>query len=393
MPHAHLAAATALMIGLAGCSTPYATPAIEPAGAGFAGIAMQEPLTLIATHGMCAHTHGVAPPDDWPMRRAATIAAALGAPAPAGPVLEREYAVADGGGVLRRDIMIGEGDGAVRGVFLVWGAHTAAHKAALDYDNLRGPAGGQPLRPSLNHDLRSELVNRCLLDAVVYLGPNGDGWRTNMQAALCDAVGGRFGGDGQCAPGDDAAPVRLALMGESLGSTVMFDAFAALSRTPGPSAARQALAGLGAIYMISNQTPLLDRASAPLDDLQGGSLESLGAAGAVAGAADGGGSLERFLDAVARSRGEGVGLLAETAPPPVDLVALTDPADLLSFRLPVDPPSQRFAGLNVVNVLVSNGPTRFGTIADPLRAHQGYETNPAVARLIAHGQLPGGPGS
>ena len=65
------------------------------------------------------------------------------------------------------------------------------------------------------------------------------------------------------------------------------------------------------------------------------------------------------------------------------LVALTDPNDLLSYRLL---PS-RYASpmVHVADVLVSNQPTYFGLLENPATAHTGYFSNPDVGRLIACG--------
>jgi hypothetical protein len=67
----------------------------------------------------------------------------------------------------------------------------------------------------------------------------------------------------------------------------------------------------------------------------------------------------------------------------LQVVAFTDPNDLLSYRL------QSFDGVpgqpvQLVNVLVSNAPTYFGYLANPA-LHGDYGSNPNVAKLLLYG--------
>ena len=69
---------------------------------------------------------------------------------------------------------------------------------------------------------------------------------------------------------------------------------------------------------------------------------------------------------------------------PLTLVAFSDPNDVLNYTLPPERYQGDVAG--VFNVLVSNAPTYFGLLEDPVRAHQDYLTNPDVGSLIACGR-------
>ncbi len=398
---ARAAVALAAAVVSAACASSYAPPAFEPPGAAFPGVAQltresgQRPLRLVATHGMCSHLHRPDGPASWTTRRAGSLARALALSQTPPVTLSRRYGSGpEGPAVERRDVAFETPDGPIVASFLHWGAHADPHRDAIAYDNGRAPDPGQPTRAALNAELRSELLNRCLVDVMVYAGRNGDGLRRDMQAALCDVVGGAFvkgdgdpTGRGVCDVPPGAPPQTLALVGESLGSTVMFDTFAGLAEAGG--ALGPALSGLRAIYLVSNQLPIIDRANrrAPGETAALSALE--GRPGATAG------SIDRFLSAALAARDgaaatQGV-LRAGAAAGAMEVVGFTDPNDVFSYRLE----KERLGGdaggrLAFHNVLVSNTPSLLGLVADPVAAHQGYEDNPDVLGLLANGRRPPG---
>ena len=67
----------------------------------------------------------------------------------------------------------------------------------------------------------------------------------------------------------------------------------------------------------------------------------------------------------------------------MQVVAFTDPNDLLSYRL--DPALLNMEHVKVANVIVSNAPTLFGFVSRPDHAHCGYKWNPHVIGTIANG--------
>ncbi len=66
--------------------------------------------------------------------------------------------------------------------------------------------------------------------------------------------------------------------------------------------------------------------------------------------------------------------------PPPRVIAFTDPNDLLSYILV---PAKDVVKYDVVDVVVSNEKTYLGFLERPDTAHIGYQTNPAVVKLIA----------
>ena len=70
---------------------------------------------------------------------------------------------------------------------------TRHFKRTLDFDapgSDRASARSPTSAPSLNGALKTELVNDCLSDAVVYSGQHGDPIRAAMKLAVCHELGG-----------------------------------------------------------------------------------------------------------------------------------------------------------------------------------------------------------
>jgi hypothetical protein len=67
---------------------------------------------------------------------------------------------------------------------------------------------------------------------------------------------------------------------------------------------------------------------------------------------------------------------------PLQVVAFTDPNDLLSYALARSTPVMSF---DVVDVIVSNDNTLFGFVERPDSAHTAYRKNDVVTKLIACG--------
>lgn len=357
---------------------PYARAivALEPGGqdASFDGIG---PLVVAAkrrgttlqvlwTHGMCTHEL------NWAADRASRIAAALGGQA------RRTEATVETGGLTRMVYHIATGSGDFDATFLLWSPMTRAFKRALDFDRPgRDRAAGFPyIRAMLNGSLKTELVNDCLSDAVIYSGRNGDAIRDAMKIAICHELGGGAA-TGQPCDLTAAGPERpLAVVTESLGSKVLFDAARAVYHEVGPNpAARQAMdqrfASVQMIFLMANQIPLLDLASpmAPTPDAP----SDVSSLGEMLGMIHSG--------QMAMSRDKPV----EVAPPTV--VAFTDPNDLLSYRLL--PPVVDLARARLVNVISSNATTWLGFLERPDLAHCGYTLNRTVIGLIAYGHKAG----
>jgi hypothetical protein len=223
----------------------------------------------------------------------------------------------------------------------------------------------------MNGSLKTELVNDCLSDAVVYSGQHGDVIRAAMKLAVCHELGGAPA-TGQPCDLTNAGPERpIVVITESLGSKVLFDAAKAVYHDVGPDpAARAAMnhrfASIQTIYLMANQIPLLDIAS-PMPPAS--SLDEMV------------GMMHTGRMAMASERA------AAMAAPTV--VAFTDPNDLLSYRLL--PPVVDLASARLINVIVSNAATWLRSLERPDIAHCGYTLNRTVMGLIAQGHKVGEP--
>lgn len=393
--------AVAMLAALAACTRPYATPRIETpdgAPAAFAGLrqhivrAGDTPLRIVAVHGMCEHTR-----DKWIMGRAKRYAAALGAPfdetsVPKEPTarygrLER-YDVPI---VERYDVPIALQEGKAEGSYLLYSLYTNEHKKLLAFDAAVPPAG--PRRASLNHQLKTGLLDDCISDAVIYGGPNGDPIRRSMEEAVCDLLGGRLSDRRACDIPTGREPRPLVFVTESLGSKILFDAVRTLRRNAGAAGTAagraaegrllEALADTQALYMASNQVPLLDRADHPVTSAK---LAGRAAAGSPAEAS----SLGEFLGAVRDARAAQAGRAGRATWNPEEMLVVnfTDPNDLLNWCLVPEAMPGSGKGIKLVNAWVSNAPTYFGLIEDPRPGHMGYGDNEAVIDLLVDGHQP-----
>ena len=352
---------------------PYERPiiALEPGGedASFDGISQLitdaslhgTALHLVWVHGMCTHEL------NWATDRAMRIATALGGAA------TQTGAVEETGGLTRILYQIRTRGGDFDATFVLWSPMTRTFKRTLDFD---APGSDRATsfayqRASLNGSLKTELVNDCLSDAVVYSGQHGDVIRAAMKLAVCHELGGTPA-TGQPCDLTNAGPERpIVVITESLGSKVLFDAAKAVYHDVGPDpAARAAMnhrfASIQTIYLMANQIPLLDIAS-PMPPMS--SLDEMV------------GMMHTGRMAMAPERA------AAMAAPTV--VAFTDPNDLLSYRLL--PPVVDLASARLINVIVSNAATWLRSLERPDIAHCGYTLNRTVMGLIAQGHKVGEP--
>jgi hypothetical protein len=346
---------------LAACSTPYSPPVVVRDSTPFPGIATLvrdgggRPLDLILVHGMCTHDAA------WANQRIDRIAGVVSANVP-----EQAAAGANGIQLIERTQQVGGTP--VRFHALVWSPLTAPLKRQLDYDNTGTPTGCsaadsgggecKPKRASLNGDVKDSLLNDCLSDAVIYEGAS--------RAAIRDAMVESISRILESNPNGDRT---LAVVAESLGSKILFDALSAMleSRQPRTQAlGQQAARRLGLLYMAGNQLPILDLSRQDIERRP--DTRSTGPQDA----------LQRFLELRRRQaapRAESVARLA--------VVAFTDPNDLLSYRLL--PARYAAPDVAVADVLVSNARTWLGLIENPVAAHLDYLANQEVADLIACG--------
>jgi hypothetical protein len=322
---------------------------------------------------MCDHDRG------WAVDRSERYARALGAEKGA---LE---ALPEVRGIERyRTVLTPVGGPPIELLFVVWSPLSRPVKDAILYD-AEPPAGSFPYaRASLNRTLKEGLLNRCLADAVIYSGAAGAPIRQGMEQVVCELLRGRLEAGGSCGWPTDIKPPPLVFVTESLGSKVLFDAVRrlrerAIEEPVEATRLEAAVAQTRAIYMLANQVPLLDLADA---------LTSVDPGGPEAAPSPSRSSLAQFLTLVRAGRGQTAGGPEKSELSNIQLVAFTDPNDLLSYRLLPEQLGLEASAVRLVNVIVSNAPTWFGIVERPDYAHQRYGRNEAVAELLTRGNHP-----
>jgi hypothetical protein len=352
-----LALAFATLLG--GCTTPYRPPQLLEADAAFPGLIQlvnaQRPTDVLLVHGICTHD------GDWANDTVGLLATQLAANVQPAPAQPRRAP-----GIETFTHEVATPQGTLRFRSLIWSPLTTPLKQQLCYDQTdKSPlcTGAPPFpatRPKLNARVKDKLMDDCLPDALAYQGVARDAIQSRMQEAIEQAMG----------DADPAAP--LVVVAESLGSKILFDTLLRMSgEAPGSRAARIAereIDRMALLVMAANQIPLLQIADQPLPEPGGAAVA------ARAAAPD---SLQRLLQ---KRRTPGAG---RRAPSPLTLVAFSDPGDLLTYTLL--PERYREQGATVYNVLVSNAPTYFGWLENPLPAHLDYLANPEVGALISCG--------
>lgn len=370
---------------LIGCATPYSTPSLNPENAQFPGIraawesSPNHDVRVIFVHGMCTHTQTSWITNGWDQDmksyfhsvsiRANTLPAVEGV-----KLYGREYHI---------------GRNIISARFLIWSGLTADAKRSLYFDNsptfTQAPGEFTWTRASLNEELKESLVNDCLSDAVIYAGQRGPAIQAKLEAAICVALDGTWV-PGNCEfPRSQTHPNRqILLVTESLGSRIVFDAITALQKhaarqgTEQLAAFDEAVAPITEIFMLANQLPLLALArNTTANELTGTSSAGFG-------------SMEAALQVLGKARArhlkrEHASGKRATFGGPITLVEFSDPNDLLSYRIPPSDISIVGADVHIANVIVSNSPTYFWFVENPLPAHTAYANNAAVLRLLLDG--------
>ena len=222
----------------------------------------------------------------------------------------------------------------------------------------------------LNRVLKQEIMNWGLSDAVIALGP--------MKRYLNDTI------DQACVQAlETGADDRYVVVSESLGSFVVLDAFA--ERRSGVVGVMQRTADL---YFFANQFALLELArieGIPLRPTPPRGPAPVRGRTYMASVTDGPtapvapsplGALAMWAGSEA---GAGRDLVAQAAPVAgleKQIVAFSDPSDLLTYRVPP------LDGVKVVNLYDRQGFDLFGGLADPIAAHTGHVRNKAVWKVM-----------
>lgn len=370
-------------IAMAGCSTPYKSPVFAAKDGGattFNGIAdileKDKVLDVLFVHGMCTHD------GDWAKEAVQNVYSALGGN---GGAVNLVPVAVDGTGIVLFQQTLDSGRGKMRANAILWSPLTTPLKAQLCYDQTNKSASCPPAeaaktypyqRATLNRILKDTILDDCLSDAMIYQGRARDDINMQMQQAVLQAVA-TSGGAAKVASNAAVAAavpqsVPLVVVTESLGSKVAFDALFKLStKAETSTAGARTWDRITQIFMGANQLPILALADKKLD-------------GTFAFRSDSSGYPEDPISALMSARRGTMKLLDGQTQKLPQVVAFTDPNDLLSFILSPSPHAAA-AGYPVVDVIVSNDKTYLGVAELPTTAHLGYRTNEAVRSLIACG--------
>jgi hypothetical protein len=206
----------------------------------------------------------------------------------------------------------------------------------------RRPRGGHAALA--NRYLKQKIMNWGLADAVIAVGPMRDYLNEAMEQAFEVARKGSNSGDDS-----------FVIMSESLGSFLVLDAMR------GSGAVAELMERTHYLYFFANQFALLEM----------GRLTRLSSSAS---------------DAAARSAGDGLSPLqalqrwaakdAALTDRPRQIVAFSDPSDILTFRVPA------MSGVTVVNLYDRNTPRWLGLYADPGKAHTGHLSNKSVWKIL-----------
>ncbi len=339
------------MLVTATCTRPFATPEfINPVTYdGIAKLARVSDVNMVWVHGMCSKR------DDWPKNEHAILRRAMGA-RPVSQWVERSgkaYAA------VFQDSLSGH---MVESRYAVWSPISAPAKTGLKIGDL---TDDPPDRARLNAYISDRFIADCVADAFVYSGATGDRIRSWVKSQICTAFEGQMH-QGRCLlTAGDGRPVVV--IGQSLGSRILLDAMQEIVDDNNATGRRDALdtrlsRDLQLIFLISNQIHLL-RLTDKMNE--GGTTKAQ----------------QSFFGYLQNARDRS----ADADQPVSDLqvIEISDPNDVLSLRFVPDKGND--GDLSVMNVMVSNSSTWFGTVANPVAVHEDYTKNKEVLKLLVDG--------
>ncbi len=258
---------------------------------------------------------------------------------------------------------------------LTWSEITAKDKEVLSYDN----SGEQSFRRAEVNDLLKKFSNDTGPDPIIYLGEKREDILSAFSQSFCWMVSG----DWDTLPDDvhqacsskNVTPFyndSYAFISHSLGSRITIDGLHRIASlyTQGQNegyytAVANVLKNKDIpIYMMSNQLPMLQlgRALPEITNQTATYCEPVGA---------------KYDERILRN---------------TNIIAFSDPNDLLSYALPYDfvnkyLDSRLCVNVTNININVAKVYDAFGLgkLANPLDAHIGYDTDDRVIALIAKG--------
>lgn len=386
----------AFLLLLAGCTTPYSTPQITGACSRAVGIAealAREPATgadVILIHGMCTHDR------EWVAAANNSLLRMLGSDVSVDPSRLEPSRIFTQTQLYSQQFAINGKQ--LRTHAIVWSGAVTPQKKALCYDRgdkrpeFCAAAPAYPYtRAQLNNALKSNLLDDCLVDAMIYAGSTGAEIRRQVADAITYAAGSRAADTSSYSilrqAETEQAP--LFMISESLGSKILFDSLYMMYRDNKSRVVRQTLGRTVQIFMAANQLPLLSLANGTEASVLAAEQKELKKAPDVGPGTD---SLRLLLRQLQKNDTKSMlpKFQTQVPPGPRQIVAFSDPNDLLSYTL-MNSSLAKNPQYHIIDVLVSNDSTWFGYVENPLAAHTKYLDNQAVSRIIVHGipKMPG----
>jgi len=371
-----------------GCTTRYSTPEIKgnpPTRAiGIAEVLNQDDINeidVLMIHGMCTHDKNWVADSNNNLLKVLKIDKKTDASSlqPTAVFSQTEL----------YSLTFEKGNKRLRTHSIVWSPDTVPLKSKLCYDQSAARTGstayclGKPdypyKRSTLSSLLKSRLLDDCLADAMVFAGPARQKIMDQVAEAITYAAGIRAPDKarrGLLRQGE-AEETPLFIISESLGSKILFDTLSDMIAKNRERLVSQTMARVTQIYMTANQIPVLSLA-APVG---GAKLRETGASGIGTDSLN---ILLQQLKTKTAVQPKPRSIKSLLPPGSMQVVAFSDPNDLLSYGLRGSGHEEN-ENYMIIDVFVSNAPTWFGLVENPLRAHLGYRDNKAVNTIIACG--------
>ncbi len=265
---------------------------------------------------------------------------------------------------------------------LTWSPITEPDKKVLSYDN----SGKYSFRRAQVNDMMKRFSNDTGPDPMIYLGNKREDILTSFRQSFCWMISKDWDGLPQgrkevCNLLTDEvmkhlANDKLAVISHSLGSRITIDGMQGIAEHIGSIAASKQATSIESrfirefrskkipLFMLSNQLPLLQLGRA-LPEVTGQET------------------------AYCTPRG---GYYDQRTLSKTELIAFSDPNDLLSYAIPEDFASTYLDSrlcIEVTNVIINVADVMdifgIGKVANPLTAHVGYDSDDRVIALIAKG--------
>jgi hypothetical protein len=368
------------MMGIHGCTH---QKILKEMGADFPGISKRispgRPLQILMVHGFPVRDSVYAEP------LLQKLIASLGVRSQGcrpelNPIRHPDYPGLDYGTVSRCRLSGPQGQ-QIQLYVLAWAELTSPLKEqALGYD-WRDRSLVEDRLP-LNHAMKEQLIDRSLSDAVLYAGPFRVQMQYAVQQAMCLMMREHRIQDNVCTLAEaflgETNFEQIVVVAQGLGGTMVFQTIEALHRqtheltdprlkSQFARAADRFAADTASVFLLADQGPLLNLVD------QRALLPSRSHS-----------SLEKFIRLRYEQRRKNY------IPEAVQIVAFYDPNDILGYPIPESifdelPEELRSQVLLSTVILTVSDGWVFGSVADPIKAHNGYAPSPTVLRFITCG--------